>query len=65
LKPIKRFFEIYTKAQETAGGAVPSRVDIGPDQLKDVLGWVFVCDWKAPDHMVTKLSGIHIDYVLR
>jgi hypothetical protein len=65
LSPIKRFFEIYTEAQKSAGRVVPSRADIGPDQLKDVLGWVFVCDWMAPDHMVTKLSGIHIDYVLR
>ena len=37
MNPIKRFFEIYTEAQETAGGVVPSRIDIGPDQLNDVL----------------------------
>jgi hypothetical protein len=65
MNPIERLFEIYTEAQEASGKVIPSRDDIPPDVLKDVLGWVFVADWTAPDQMVTRLSGIHIDYVLR
>ncbi|MDG2286338.1 MAG: PAS domain-containing protein [Alphaproteobacteria bacterium] len=65
MNPIERLFEIYTEAQEASDKVIPSRDDIPPDVLKDVLGWVFVADWTAPDQMVTRLSGIHIDYVLR
>lgn len=65
MNPIERLFEIYRDAQVDGKHITPCRDDLQPPVLKDVLGWVFVSDWTAPDQMVTRLSGIHIDYVLR
>lgn len=62
--PIAGLLRAYARVRADLGGRLPTRDDLGPERLRDVLGWVFLAEWSPPTSIVVRLSGIHIDYVL-
>lgn len=62
---IARLLRGYAQVRESLGGRLPTRDDLGPERLRDALGWLFLAEWAPPTSIVVRLSGIHIDYVLR
>lgn len=62
---IARLLRVYAQVRAGLGGRLPGRDDIGPERLRDALGWIFLAEWAPPTSIVVRLSGIHIDYVLR
>ncbi len=60
---IGRLLAAYARVQARTGG-VPRRGDLDFAELKPLLGWEFFAEWVAPDSIVVRLSGSHIDYVL-
>ena len=62
--PVARLLRVYSEVRELLGGRLPGRDDMGPERLRDMLGWVFVAEWVPPASIVVRLSGTHIDYVL-
>ena len=61
---IARLLRVYSEIRESLGGRLPGRDDMGPERLRDTLGWVFLAEWAPPTSIVVRLSGTHIDYVL-
>lgn len=62
--PIAQLLRVYAEVRASLGGRLPGRGDLGPDRLRELLGWVFLAEWAPPDSIVVRLSGTHIDYVL-
>lgn len=62
---IARLLRAYAQVRAGLGGRLPTRDDLGPERLRGALGWLFLAEWSPPESIVVRLSGIHIDYVLR
>lgn len=62
---IAGLLRVYAQVRAGLGGRLPTRGDLGPERLRDALGWLFLAEWSPPESIVVRLSGIHIDYVLR
>lgn len=62
---VARLLRVYARVRAGLGGRLPTRDDLGPERLRDALGWLFLAEWSPPESIVVRLSGIHIDYVLR
>lgn len=60
---IARLLVAYGRVYAQSGG-VPKRERIGLEQLRSLLGWEFFAEWVAPESIVVRLSGTHIDYML-
>jgi hypothetical protein len=60
---IARLLVAYGRVRAESGGT-PAREAIGLEQLKGLLGWEFFAEWVAPESIVVRLSGTHIDYML-
>jgi hypothetical protein len=60
---IARLLAAYGRVRAASGGT-PKREDIGLEQLKGLLGWEFFAEWVAPESIIVRLSGTHIDYML-
>jgi hypothetical protein len=62
--PLARLLTAYRLLCPPGSTGVPRREALGLEQLKAVLGWEFFAEWAAPESIVVRLAGTHIDFVL-
>lgn len=60
---IARLLVAYERVRAACGG-MPTREAMGIEELRGLIGWEFFAEWVAPDSIVVRLSGAHIDYML-